>query len=75
MDRLFADIREGFAIRANPGVAVGDLPRGNARYLIFLGTSEVLLPFVVRKRWHGSAVDLGAHLRVGGIGAMTWPRS
>ncbi|GAA2345764.1 MFS transporter [Dactylosporangium salmoneum] len=39
-------------------------------YLLFIGPTEVLLPFVVKNELHGSAGDLGLVLASGGIGAI-----
>ncbi|MEV0131513.1 MFS transporter [Dactylosporangium sp. NPDC050688] len=39
-------------------------------YLLFIGPTEVLLPFVVKHELHGSAGDLGLVLASGGIGAI-----
>lgn len=40
-------------------------------YLLFIGPTEVLLPYLVRHDLHGSAGDLGLILTSGGIGAVT----
>lgn len=39
-------------------------------YLLFIGPTEVLLPFVVKNELHGGAGDLGLVLASGGIGAI-----
>jgi MFS family permease len=39
-------------------------------YLLFIGPTEVLLPFVVKNELHGTAGDLGLVLASGGIGAI-----
>lgn len=39
-------------------------------YLVFLGPTEVLLPFVVKNEMKGSASDLGLIFALGGVGAM-----
>jgi MFS family permease len=39
-------------------------------YLLFIGPTEVLLPFVVKNELHGTAGDLGLVLASGGIGAV-----
>ncbi|WP_432986017.1 MFS transporter [Dactylosporangium sp. CA-233914] len=39
-------------------------------YLLFIGPTEVLLPFVVKHELHGTAGDLGLVLASGGIGAV-----
>ena len=35
-------------------------------YLLFIGPTEVLLPYVVKNELHGSATDLGLVLAAGG---------
>ena len=39
-------------------------------YLLFIGPTEVLLPFVVKNELHGTAGDLGLVLASGGLGAI-----
>jgi DHA3 family tetracycline resistance protein-like MFS transporter len=39
-------------------------------YLVFLGPTEVLVPYVVKNDLHGSASDLGVVLAAGGVGAL-----
>jgi MFS family permease len=39
-------------------------------YLLFIGPTEVLLPYVVKHSHHGSARDLGLVLASGGLGAV-----
>ncbi|MER7007023.1 MFS transporter [Dactylosporangium sp. NPDC000555] len=39
-------------------------------YLLFIGPTEVLLPFVVKNELHGTAGDLGLVLASGGVGAV-----
>jgi Transmembrane secretion effector len=39
-------------------------------YLLFLGPTEVLLPYVVKNDLHGSAATLGLVLAAGGVGAV-----
>lgn len=41
-----------------------------ASYLLFVGPSEVLLPFVVKNDMHGGAQALGLVLAAGGVGAL-----
>jgi MFS family permease len=41
-----------------------------ASYLLFVGPSEVLLPFVVKNDMHGGAQALGLVLGAGGVGAL-----
>jgi MFS family permease len=48
----------------------GTLASAAVAYLLFLGPTEVLLPYVVKNDLHGSATDLGIVLAAGGIGAI-----
>ena len=41
-----------------------------AAYLLFIGPTEVLLPYVVKNTHHGTARDLGLILASGGVGAV-----
>ena len=48
----------------------GTLLSAAVAYLVFLGPTEVLLPFVVRNELHASAGTLGLVLAAGGAGAV-----
>jgi MFS family permease len=48
----------------------GTLLSAALAYLVFLGPTEVLLPYVVKNDLHGSALDLGIVLAAGGFGAI-----
>src|SRR6185312_4754186 len=48
----------------------GTLVSAAHAYLVFLGPTEVLLPYVVKNDLHGSALDLGIVLAAGGGGAI-----
>jgi DHA3 family tetracycline resistance protein-like MFS transporter len=48
----------------------GTLLSAAIAYLLFLGPTEVLLPYVVKNDLHGSAADLGIVLGAGGVGAV-----
>ena len=48
----------------------GTLVSATVAYLLFMGPTEVLLPFLVKEVLHGSARDLGIILGAGGIGAI-----
>jgi len=39
-------------------------------YLLFMGPTEVLLPYLVKEVLHGTASDLGVILGAGGVGAV-----
>jgi MFS family permease len=48
----------------------GTLLSAAVAYLVFLGPTEVLLPFVVKNELHASAGTLGLVLAAGGVGAI-----
>jgi MFS family permease len=48
----------------------GTLASAAIAYLVFLGPTEVLLPYVVKNELHASAGTLGIVLAAGGIGAV-----
>ena len=48
----------------------GTLVAAAAAYLVFLGPSEVLLPYVVKNELHASAGTLGLVFAAGGLGAV-----
>ncbi len=64
------EIREGFAfVRARTWLW-GTLVSAAFAYLVFMGPTEVLLPYVVKNGLHGSASDLGLVFAAGGLGAI-----
>jgi len=48
----------------------GTLASAAIAYLLFLGPTEVLLPYLVKNNLHGSPADLGIVLACGGVGAI-----
>jgi MFS family permease len=48
----------------------GTLGSATIAYLLFMGPTEVLLPYLVKEVLHGSASDLGVILGAGGVGAI-----
>jgi MFS family permease len=67
---VLRDIQEGFRfVRAHVWLW-GTFLAATFAYLLFLGPTEVLLPFVVKNEMGGSARDLGFILAMGGIGAI-----
>ena len=67
---LWADVREGASyVRAHVWLW-GTFASATITYLLFLGPTEVLLPYLVRNQLHGSARDLGLVLGSGGLGAL-----
>jgi DHA3 family tetracycline resistance protein-like MFS transporter len=65
-----AAVREGLAFIRRRVWLWGTLVSAAAAYLVFLGPSEVLLPYVVKNELHASARDLGLVFAAGGIGAI-----
>jgi MFS family permease len=64
------ELREGFAfVREHRFLWVTFLA-ATFTYLLFLGPTEVLLPYVVKHDLHGDAHDLGVVLAAGGVGAL-----
>lgn len=67
----FADIRECYQfVRARVWLW-GTLLSSSVACLLFLGPSEVLLPFLVKHDLHASASMLGAVFALGGLGAIS----
>jgi len=48
----------------------GTLVSATVAYLLFMGPTEVLLPYLVKEVLHGTARDLGLILGAGGVGAI-----
>jgi DHA3 family tetracycline resistance protein-like MFS transporter len=48
----------------------GTLASAAVAYLLFLGPTEVLLPYLVKNELHGSPADFGIVLAAGGVGAL-----
>jgi len=48
----------------------GTLVSATVAYLLFMGPTEVLLPYLVKEVLHGTASDLGIILGAGGVGAI-----
>jgi hypothetical protein len=65
-----AAVREGLAFIRRRVWLWGTLVAAAAAYLVFLGPSEVLLPFMVKNELHASAAALGLVFAAGGIGAV-----
>jgi DHA3 family tetracycline resistance protein-like MFS transporter len=67
---MLGEIAAGFAfVRANVWIW-GTLLSAALAYLLFLGPTEVLLPFVVKNDLGGSAADLGMVFAAGGLGSV-----
>jgi hypothetical protein len=67
---VLADLKEGFRFVRHHVWLWGTFLAATFAYLLFMGPTEVLLPFVVRNIMHGSALDLGFVFASGGVGAI-----
>jgi MFS family permease len=65
-----AAMREGLSFISKRVWLWGTLAAAAATYLVFLGPSEVLLPYMVKNELHASAGDLGLVFAAGGVGAV-----
>jgi DHA3 family tetracycline resistance protein-like MFS transporter len=65
-----AAVREGLRFVRSHVWLWGTLGSAAVAYLLFLGPTEVLLPYVVKNDLLGSATDLGFVLAAGGVGAL-----
>lgn len=66
----FRELREGFAfVRGKPWLWA-TLVAATFTYLLFLGPTEVLLPYLVKNELGGDAHDLGLILAAGGVAAL-----
>ncbi|HEY0414810.1 MAG TPA: MFS transporter [Gaiellaceae bacterium] len=63
-------VRDGLRFVRRRAWLWGTLVSAAAAYLLFLGPTEVLLPYVVKNDLHASAFDLGIVLAAGGVGAV-----
>jgi MFS family permease len=65
-----AALKEGLRFVRSRVWLWGTLLSAAVAYLVFLGPTEVLLPFVVKNELHASAGTLGLVLAAGGVGAI-----
>ena len=65
-----AELREGFRFVRRHVWLWGTFLSATIAYLLFLGPTEVLLPFVVKNRLGGGAGELGLVYAMGGLGAI-----
>jgi DHA3 family tetracycline resistance protein-like MFS transporter len=65
-----AAVRDGVRFVRSHVWLWGTLGSAAVAYLLFLGPTEVLLPYVVKNDLLGSATDLGFVLAAGGVGAL-----
>jgi DHA3 family tetracycline resistance protein-like MFS transporter len=63
-------MKEGLAFVRQRVWLWGTLAAAAVAYLLFMGPTEVLLPYLVKNSLHGSAGDLGLIFAAGGIGAV-----
>jgi MFS family permease len=64
------DVRAGLAYVARRRWLWVTLASAALAYLLFMGPSEVLLPYLVKQDLHGSAAQLGLVLAAGGVGSV-----
>ncbi len=69
-ESVMADIKTGLHFIRRRTWIWGTLVSAAFAYLLFLGPTEVLLPYVVKNSLHGSAGTLGAVFAAGGIGSI-----
>jgi MFS family permease len=67
---LVKDVRSGLDFIRGKVWIWGTLISAAIAYLLFLGPTEVLLPYLVKNDLHGSAGELGLVFAAGGIGAV-----
>jgi MFS family permease len=67
---LLQDALSGFRFVRERVWLWGTFVAATVAYLLFIGPTEVLLPYVVREELGGSAGDLGIVLASGGVGAI-----
>jgi MFS family permease len=65
------EIREGFSFVRRHVWLWGTFLAATFAYLLFVGPTEVLVPFIVKHQLAGSAAELGLVFAVGGLGAVT----
>jgi MFS family permease len=69
-DSLWAELREGLSYVRRHVWLWGTFLSATFTYLLFVGPTEVLLPYVVKTELGGSAAALGLVLTSGGLGAI-----
>lgn len=67
---LWRDIAEGLGYVRSQVWLWGTFVAATFTYLLFLGPTYVLVPFLVKNQLHGSAASLGVVLALGGLGAL-----
>jgi MFS family permease len=64
------EIRAGFSYVRRHAWLWATLGSAAIAYLLFMGPTEVLVPFIVKNGLHGSAADLGLVFAAGGVGSL-----
>ncbi|MGO9195895.1 MAG: MFS transporter [Acidimicrobiales bacterium] len=67
---LRSDVREGLAYVRRHVWLWGTFVSATITYLLFIGPTQVLLPYLVRNSLHAGATTYGAVLATGGVGAL-----
>ena len=67
---LWSDIRTGLGYVRSQVWLWGTFVAATFTYLLFLGPTYVLVPYLVKNQLHGSAATLGIVLGLGGLGAL-----
>ncbi len=67
---LTRDIRAGFAYVRRHTWIWATLVSAAVAYLLFMGPTEVLVPYMVKNELRGNAADLGLVFAAGGIGSL-----
>jgi len=68
--KLRSDVREGLAYVRHHVWLWATFVSATITYLLFIGPTQVLLPYLVRNSLHASAGTYGAVLAFGGVGAL-----
>jgi DHA3 family tetracycline resistance protein-like MFS transporter len=67
---LARDIRTGFSYVRRHAWIWATLVSAAIAYLLFMGPTEVLVPFIVKNDLRGNAADLGLVFAAGGVGSL-----
>jgi len=67
---LWADVRQGFGYVRSQVWLWGTFLAATFTYLLFLGPTYVLVPYLVKNRLHGNGLSLGIVLGLGGLGSL-----
>lgn len=67
---LLREAKAGYSFVRSRVWLWGTFAAATLAYLLFIGPTEVLLPYVVKNSLHGDARELGLILSAGGIGAI-----